>query len=109
MGWLQPVHRDYWHQGRIPYLEQVVQVGLGKISTAMQALLLWAQEQGLQPSETGYTAWNRGRKTLQFSASGEPSIELAYRTHWVSPALSATKRARVQDQARPPDLVVVSP
>ncbi|MGX1161308.1 hypothetical protein FBY31_0318 [Arthrobacter sp. SLBN-100] len=110
MGWLQPVHRDHWRQGRIPYLEQVVPVGLGKVSTAMRALTRWAHEQGLQPSETDYVARTRGRKTLQFSASGSPSIERAYSTHWVSPTLSAAKRARVQEQAsRAPDLVVVSP
>jgi hypothetical protein len=38
MGWLQPVHRDQWRQGRVAYLEQVVQAGLGKVSTAMRAL-----------------------------------------------------------------------
>ncbi|NMR30610.1 DUF2293 domain-containing protein [Crystallibacter degradans] len=110
MGWLQPMHRDRWRQGRIPYLELVVQAGLGKVSTAMRALPRWAHEQGLQPSKTDYIARTRGRKTLRFSASGSPSIEQAYRTHWVSPNLSAAKRARVQEQAsQPPDLVVVSP
>lgn len=110
MGWLLPVHRDHWRQGRIPYLEQVVQVGLGRVTTAMRALPRWAHEQGLQPSETRYDARTRSRKTLRFSASGEPSIERAYRTHWVSPTLSEAQRARVQEQAsRPPDLVVVSP
>ncbi|MCZ9880219.1 DUF2293 domain-containing protein [Arthrobacter sp. B2a2-09] len=110
MGWLQPVHRDHWRQGRIPYLEQVVPVGLGKVSTAMRALHRWADEQGLQPSETSYVARTRDRKTLQFSASGSQSIERGYRTHWLPPTLSAAKRVRVQEQAgRPPDLVVVSP
>lgn len=110
MGWLQPVHRDRWRQGRVPYLERVVQASLGKISSAMRALPHWARKQGLQPSETAYVAWTRDRRTLRFSASGDPSIERAYRTHWVSPTLSAAKRARVVEQAgRPPDLVVVSP
>lgn len=110
LGWLQPVHRDHWRQGRIPYLEQVVPVGLDKVSTVMRTLHRWAEEQGLQPSETNYVARTRDRKTLQFSASGSPSIEREYRTHWLSPTLSAAKRARVQEQAsRPPDLVVISP
>ncbi|CCG03608.1 DUF2293 domain-containing protein [Blastococcus saxobsidens] len=110
MGWLQPVHRDQWRQGRVPYLERVVQAGLGKTSTAMRALPRWAREQGLQPSETAYLARTRDRRTLRFSASGDPSIERAYRTHWVSTALSEAKRTRVTEQAsRPPDLVVVSP
>lgn len=110
IGWLQPVHRDHWRQGRAPYLERVVQASLGKISTAMRALPRWARAQGLQPSETAYVARTRDRRALRFSASGNPSIERAYRTHWVSPALSEAKRARLVERAsRPPDLVVVSP
>ena len=110
MGWLQPVHRDRWRQGRVPYLERVVQAGLGKISTAMKELRRWAREQGLQPSETAYVARTRDRRTLQFSASGDDAIEQAYRTHWVSPALSEAKRARVVEQAsKLPDLVVIAP
>jgi hypothetical protein len=109
MGWLQPVHRDHWRQGRAPHLEGVAQASLGEISTAMRALLRWACERGLQPSETAYVARTRDHRTLRFSASGEPAIERAYRTHWVSPALSETNRARVAEQvSRPPDLVVVS-
>jgi short subunit dehydrogenase-like uncharacterized protein len=99
-----------WRQGRAPYLERVVQASLGKISTAMRALPRWARAQGLQPRETAYVARTRDRRTLRFSASGNPSIERAYRTHWVSSALSEAKRARLDEQAsRPPDLVAVSP
>lgn len=47
---------------------------------------------------------------MRFSKSGDPSIERAYRTHWVSPELSEAKRARLAErQSKPPDLVVVSP
>ncbi|MGH3754451.1 MAG: hypothetical protein ACRDRP_17475 [Pseudonocardiaceae bacterium] len=52
------------------------------------------------PSETGYVAWTRGRRPLRFSVSGAPEIERAYRTHWISPELSAAKRnRREQDSA----------
>lgn len=110
IGWLQPVHRDRWQQGRLPYLERAVQAPSGKVSAAMRALSCWAAEQGLQPSETAYVARTRDRATLQFSASGDPAVERSYRTHWFSPALPEQKRARVVEQTgRPPDLVVVSP
>jgi hypothetical protein len=110
IGWLQPVHRDRWQRGRVPYLERVVQAGLGKVWTAMRALRRWAEAQGLKPSETGYVARTRDRRPLRFSASGDAAIERAYRTHWVSPARSEAQRARVVEQvSRPPDLVVVSP
>lgn len=70
----------------------------------------WAQSRGLRPSETAYVARTRGRRELRFSKSGEPSIELAYRTHWVSPDLSDRKRERLAErQSRPPDLLVISP
>jgi hypothetical protein len=40
-------------------------------------------------SETAYVARTRDRRRLQFSISGEPDIERAYRTYWVSPDLKA--------------------
>jgi hypothetical protein len=110
LGWLDPRRVEEWRQGRVDYLERVVAASLGKISTAMRVFRHWARDRGLKPSETGYVARSRGRRPLRFSKSGDPAIERAYRTHWVSPELSERKRARlVERQSRPPDLVVVSP
>ena len=110
VGWLEPRRVDEWRQGRVDYLERVVVASLGKISTAMQCFRRWAKARGLEPSETGYVARTRDRRPLRFSKSGDPGIERAYRTHWVSPELSERKRARLTErQSRPPDLVVVSP
>jgi hypothetical protein len=110
LGWLEPRRVDEWRQGRVPYLEAVVIASLGKISTAMKAFRGWAVARGLKPSETAYVARTRDRRRLRFSKSGDPRIEQAYRTHWVSPELSERKRERLtQRQNRPPDLVVVSP
>ncbi len=109
LGWLAPSQLDRWRQGRVPYLEQVIQANLGKVSTAMAAFRRWAQESGLTPSETAYLARTRDRRHLRFSASADPSIEQAYRTHWVSPKLSERKRKRLAEQQnRPPDLVVIA-
>ena len=110
LGWLEPRRVDEWRQGRVPYLEAVVIASLGKISTAMKAFRGWAAARGLNPSETPYVARTRDRRRLWFSKSGDPAIEQAYRTHWVSPELSERKRERLADrQSRAPDLVVVSP
>ena len=110
VGWLQPARVDEWRQGRVDYLERVVVASLGKISTAMRCFRGWARARGLQPSETAYVARTRDRRPLRFSKSGDPEIERAYRTHWVSPELSERKRARLAErQSRPPDLVVISP
>jgi hypothetical protein len=104
LGWLVPAHLDAWRQGRIQCLERVVQASLPKLSTAMQVFRRWAQGRGLVPSETGYVARTRGRRPLRFSVSGATEIERAYRTHWVSPELSAAKRERLATrQSRPPD------
>jgi hypothetical protein len=110
LGWLVPGRADEWRQGRVDCLETVVEAGLGKISASMQLLRDWARARGLQPSDTAYVARSRGRPPLRFSTSGDPAIERAYRTHWVSPELSERKRAHLTErQSRPPDLVVVSP
>ena len=110
LGWLAPTRLDEWRQGRVQCLERVVQASLPKLSTAMRAFRRWAQRRDLVPSETGYVARTRGRRALRFSVSGAPEIERAYRTHWVSPELSAAKRERLAErQSRPPELVVISP
>ena len=89
LGWLAPPHLNLWRQGRVECLERMVQAGLGKQSTAMRTLRVWATPTGLTPSETTYVARTRDRRRLQFSISGEPDIERAYRTYWVSPDLKA--------------------
>lgn len=110
VGWLEPRRVDEWRQGRVEYLERATIASLGKISTAMRCFRRWAQKRGLQPSETVYVARTRDRRPLRFSRSGDPAIERAYRTHWVSPELSERKRARLAErQSRPPELLVISP
>jgi hypothetical protein len=109
MGWLAPSRVDEWRQGRVESLETVVQANLTKVSRAMHLFRQWARHKGLQPSETAYVARTRDRRRLQFSKTGDPGIEAAYRTHWVSPVLSEAKRQRLTErQSRPPDLVVIN-
>jgi hypothetical protein len=95
LGWLAPSSEQAWRQGRTPYLERVVTANLSKIGAAMRCFRVWARRRGLKPSETAYVARSRGRARLRFSKSGKESIERAYRTHWVSPALSERKRERL--------------
>lgn len=110
LGWLAPSHLDAWRQGRVDNLEQVIQVGRGKLTRTLPILRAWAQQRGLEPSETAYVARTRDRRTLRFGVSGNPDVERAYRTHWVDPELSDRKRERLAERAsRPPDLVVVDP
>jgi hypothetical protein len=109
VGWLAPSNEQAWRQGRTPYLEGVVTANLSKITTAMRCFRAWARRRGLKPSETAYVARARGRHALRFSESGNPSIERAYRTHWVSPQLSERRCERLAErQSRPPELVAIS-
>lgn len=108
IGWLAPTRVAEWRQGRVPNLERVTQANVHKLTETMRVLRRWALERGLRPSETAYIARTSNRRSLQFSVSGDPIIEAAYRTHWVSPALSEAKRQRLAErQSRPPDLVVI--
>lgn len=108
MGLLAAAHLEAWRKGRIDFLERVLQGNLKKISFCMAAFRRWARSKGLQPSETGYVCRTRtGTRDLQFSKSGDPSIEEFYRTHFVSPELSERKRKTLEKRlARPPQPVV---
>jgi hypothetical protein len=110
LGWLAASHVDVWRQGRIGSLEHAMSVNPAKLSVAMAALEQWAPRRGLVASETAYIARTADRRTLRFSTSGDPNVERAFRTHWLSPELSAGARDRLAHrQSRPPELVVIAP
>lgn len=110
LGWLPLARLDEWRQGRVGSLETVVSANLGKISDSMALFRRWAKRRGLTPSETAYLARTRDRRPLRFSKSGDPDIERAYRTHWVSPELSERGRVRLRERlSRARDLVVIAP
>ncbi len=84
LDWVSADKLDDWRCGRAPYLERIVTANLSKISFAMQEFRHWAAHSKLKPSETIYKRYGKGPKTiLRFSKSGSPSIEKAYRTHYV--------------------------
>jgi Fe-S-cluster containining protein len=82
---LTPARLEDWRFGRVPCLERVVQGSLGGLSAIGREIRRSALAQGLRPSFTVYRTWGRGpKRALRFSKSGEPSIEQAYATHWLS-------------------------
>jgi hypothetical protein len=110
LRWIDSGTVARWRQGQINCLEAATQTNLPRITEAMKLFRSWAAQRGLFASETQYVARTPRRQALRFSRSGNPQIEAAYRTHWVSPALSARKRERLAAQAsRPPELVVIQP
>jgi hypothetical protein len=108
IGWLAPTHVDAWRQGRIDSLEDRIQGNLKKISLATQLFRQWAEAKGLQASETRYVRHTRGGLTdLQFSKSGAPATEKAYRTHYVSPELRERQQQKLEERlGRVPQPVV---
>lgn len=110
LGWLAPSHVAAWRQGRIETLEQVLSVSLTKLSAALRLFERWALRRGLVASEAASVTRTPDRRPLRFSESGDAALERAYRTHWLSPELSAGARERLAErQSRPPELVVIAP
>lgn len=110
IGWLEPVVVRRWTQGQLPTLEQGIQTNPSRIAEAMKLFCEWATQKQMHPSETAYVARTPARSALRFSASGDPTVERVYRTHWVSTALSDRKRERIESEAnRAPELLVIQP
>ena len=100
MGPLQAIHVQDWENGKIPYLEKVIQGNLHKISVAMKCFRSWALRKHLKPSEAVYRPWKKGpKRPLQFSKTNHPSLEKAYRTHYVSLAIVKAKQEELKKNA----------
>ncbi len=92
IGWLHGSHVDSWRRGRVPELEHFLPVDDGRLASVRAYLRRWAEANGLKPVETDYVAGTRDRRPLRFTAAGDPATERAWRTHWISPELSAPSR-----------------
>lgn len=90
---------EAWRKGQVPYLERVVTAGLGTITRAMRFFHQQARRGGLTPSETVYLRRGSGKRPLRFSKSGNPNIEKAYRTHFVTKALKEKSAARKRQRS----------
>ncbi len=102
-GLLAPTHVESWRKRRIDFVERVIEANLKNISQSMAMFREWALEKGLKPSETRYVRRTRnGTVDLQFSKSGDPAIEMSYRTHYVSPSLSERKQERLTQKLSSP-------
>ncbi|MFN7919477.1 MAG: hypothetical protein U0Q16_05235 [Bryobacteraceae bacterium] len=108
MQLLAPSHVAAWRAGRVECLEEVIQGSPAKISAAIVAFREWARQKGLRPSETRYVRTTReGTLDLRFSFSGDEATEQAFRTHYVSPALSERKQQQLTEKLnRTPETVV---
>jgi hypothetical protein len=65
-------------------LERVLTVNLSRIHFIMKTVRRNSLHGHLKPSMTVYKSWGKGKQTLlQFSKSGDPTMETAYATHFV--------------------------
>lgn len=84
LGYLSSQDYENWRRKRVPYLERVIQVNLGKINFIMKSVRAHCARGKLKPGWTAYKSWGRGNKTsLRFSKYGEDNVERAYATHFV--------------------------
>ena len=86
LGYLSQADYEDWRLKRIPYLERVLTLNLPTINFVMKTVRRTSLNGHLKPSMTVYKSWGKSKKVLlQFSKSGDPTIETAYATHFVRP------------------------
>ena len=94
MGKLAKEDHEAWRLGTIRYLERVIRLNLSQLKYLLHTLKDNARKGGLRPSRTVYVSWGKGpRRPLRFSKSGNPGIEQAYATHFVTPRESVSAAA----------------
>jgi hypothetical protein len=94
---------DDWRFGRIAYLERAFLGSLGKAGRILRIVEFHSASLGLTPSRTEYRQWGKkGRNrriVLRFSKSGEPRLEAAYSTHFLTKARHREEAGR-EDASR---------
>lgn len=94
IGLLDRKDLEAWKKGKVHYLEAVCHGNLAKLSYSLYAMKDYAKEKGLKPSVTAY----KGRR---FTKSGDTSLEMAYATHYVNPALKKAAPSPSQADGHP--------
>ena len=105
IGVLSKADYENWRLGKVPYLERVCQVNLGKLATINREIRAYAKKTNLKASWTDYRQWavkkKHGHKPqkprLRFSKSGDEQIERLYATHYINEY--AIKKAKELKQA----------
>ena len=107
-----------WRFGRIAYLERAFLGSLGKAGRILRIVQFHSASLGLTPSRSEYRQWGKkGRNrriVLRFSKSGEPRLEAAYSTHFLTKTqhrkkLDEETREAKAVQARAPQVTGPAP
>jgi hypothetical protein len=102
MQLLSPNALKAWQLGRIDYLEADIQVGNEKLQRVLVLLNDWAKAKGQEPGEAHYVRNSRaGTVELRVTVTGDPVQEKIWRTQYVSPKLTKTKREKLAAPVAP--------
>ena len=86
LGYLSQSDDENWRFQRVSPLERVLHGNLSRIHFIMKTVRRNSLNGHLKPSMTVYKSWGKGKKTLlQFSTSGDATMETAYAIHFVQP------------------------
>jgi hypothetical protein len=85
MHLLTPADVLAWRHGQVPYLEQVIQGNLSRLSRLLRILRFHAHDLNLVPSTTVYYRWGKHKLPLRFTKTGDTQLEAAYARHFVWP------------------------
>jgi hypothetical protein len=106
MQFLTPEHLDDWRRGRVPYLEQVIQCNLRRLSRVLRILRFHAHDLDLAPSNAVYRRHGKGPKQeLRFTKTGDPNLEAAYARHFVWPGTRSSHAPGPAEAAGCPELL----
>ena len=85
MNLLTPQRLEGWRRGRIPYLEQVIDCNLTRLSRLLRILRFHVHDLKLVPSTTVYVCQGKKRQRLRFTKTGDAKLEKIYATHFIWP------------------------
>ena len=103
MQLLAPDKLEDWRRGRVPYLEQVTDCNLTRLSRLLRILRFHAHDLKLVPTQTVCHRHGKGPKqALRFTKTGDVNLEAAYARHFAWPGKQGFKPLSPStDAARP--------
>ena len=87
LGLLSREDHQRWRIRQVPFLERIVHGNLSRLNAVLRAVRANSVRGNLNASWTAYVSWGKGRRQpLRFSKSGDPNLERAYATHYLTPS-----------------------
>ena len=108
MGLVAPVNVDAWREGRLEFLDELLQGSPEKLSRSIQLFLEWARGKGLIAHPVQHVRRTReGEVELRVFSEEDADAERVFRVYFFSPDLTEAQRLKlVESLNRPPERVV---